>query len=63
MRRLKLTGEACLDERKFDMSRLWTGRWPGRTPINNAYWRFRRVWQAKPSQLSLKLVAIWGMSV
>ena len=50
MRWLKLTGEACLDERKFDMSRLWTGRWPGRTPINNAYWRFRLVWQAKPSQ-------------
>jgi hypothetical protein len=23
---------------------------PGRTPINNAYWRFRLVWQAKPSQ-------------
>jgi hypothetical protein len=48
MRWLKLTGEACLDKRKFDMSRLWTGRWPGRTSINNAYWRFRLVWQAKP---------------
>jgi hypothetical protein len=37
MRWLKLREGVHLDERKFDMPRLWTGRWPGAKPIEKAY--------------------------